>query len=70
MRPEQLLEGKVRFSRETHVRSRYKVEGFRIHLDLALGEGGDRPMGQSLSQLAFPLYPTSCLRMLRPFITG
>lgn len=40
VRPEQLLEGKVRFPREIRVRPWHKVEGFHVHLDLALGEGG------------------------------
>lgn len=31
VRPEQLLEGKVRFPREIHVRPWHKVEGFCIH---------------------------------------
>jgi hypothetical protein len=45
VRPEQLLEGKVKLRQEIDVSSWHKVEGFRIPLDLALGEGGDRPMG-------------------------
>lgn len=45
VRPEQLLEGKVRFPQEIHVSSWHKGEGFRTPLDLALREGGDRPMG-------------------------
>lgn len=40
VRPEQLLEGKVSFPQEIHIRTWHKVDGFHVHLDLALGEGG------------------------------
>lgn len=38
VRPEQLLEGKVRFSPKICFRPRQRVEGFSIHGDLTLGK--------------------------------